>query len=50
MDLKGNMVTKDEEKVEISNTFFVSVFNRKTGYPQASQAPELLHRDKEKNR
>lgn len=32
----GNTVTKDEEKDEVLNAFFVSVFNRKTNIFRAS--------------
>lgn len=50
LDAGRNIVTKDEGKAEVSNTFFVSVFNRKTAYPQGNQPPELLDRDREQNR
>lgn len=32
----GKIVTKDEEKDEVLDTFFVSVSNSKSGYPQDS--------------
>ncbi|RMC20396.1 hypothetical protein DUI87_01245 [Hirundo rustica rustica] len=50
LDTGRNIVTKDEEKAEVINTFFVSVFNSKTGYPQDNQLTELLDRDREQNR
>ncbi|KAJ7415084.1 hypothetical protein BTVI_39456 [Pitangus sulphuratus] len=45
----GNTATKDEEKAEILNTFFASVFNRKTGCPQGNWLPELVDRDRKLN-
>jgi len=30
----GNIATKDEEKTEVLNAFFASVFNSQTGYSQ----------------
>ena len=32
LDAKNNMVTKNEDKAEVFNAFFASVFNNKTCY------------------
>ncbi|PKU46309.1 rna-directed dna polymerase from mobile element jockey-like [Limosa lapponica baueri] len=37
----GNTVTKDEEKAEVLNAFFASVFNSKTSCSLGNQLPEL---------
>lgn len=44
LELGGN-ITRDEEKVEILNAFFASVFNSKENQP-----PKLVNRDKKQNR
>ncbi|KAF1454703.1 putative RNA-directed DNA polymerase from transposon X-element, partial [Spheniscus demersus] len=44
LDAGGNIVTEDEEKVEVLNAFFASVFNRQTGYPQGTRPRELEDR------
>ena len=42
-------MTKDEEKAEVLNAFFVSVFNSKTICSPGTQPPELEDRDGEQN-
>jgi len=37
LDEKGNIVTKDEEKSEVVNAFFASVFNSKTSCSLGTQ-------------
>ena len=42
-------MTKDEEKAEVLNAFFASVFKSKTSCSPGTQPPELEHRGREKN-
>ncbi|KAJ7406534.1 hypothetical protein BTVI_65238 [Pitangus sulphuratus] len=44
-----NIVTNDEDKADVFNTFFTSVFNSKTGCPEDSWLLELVDRDKKLN-
>ncbi|KAK4815604.1 LOW QUALITY PROTEIN: hypothetical protein QYF61_004819 [Mycteria americana] len=49
VDRGGNTVTKDEEKAEVLNAFFASVFNSRADCSLGTQPPELEDRDGDQN-
>ncbi|KAK4810540.1 hypothetical protein QYF61_004503 [Mycteria americana] len=49
VDRGGNTVTKDEEKAEVLNAFFASVFNSRANCSLGTQPLELEDRDRDQN-
>ncbi|KAK4827718.1 LOW QUALITY PROTEIN: hypothetical protein QYF61_021018 [Mycteria americana] len=49
LDGGGNTVTKDEEKAEVLNAFFASVFNSRADCSLGTQPPESEDRDGDQN-
>jgi len=49
LDVKGNTVTKADEKAEVLNVAFASIFNSKTSCSPGTQPPELEDGDGEQN-
>jgi len=48
--VRGNIVNKDEKKVEVPNACFASVFNSQTSYSQGSQHPVLEDKEGDWNK
>ncbi|KAK4814671.1 hypothetical protein QYF61_024978 [Mycteria americana] len=49
VDGGGNTVTKDEEKAQVLNAFFASVFNSRANCSLGTQPPESEDRDRDQN-
>lgn len=50
LDTEDNLVTKCQDKAEVLNAFFASVFNSQASYSLGTQPPALVDRDGEQNR
>jgi len=49
-DMAGNVTTEDQEKIEVLNAFFTSVFNCQTSYPWGTLHPDLKGWDGEQEK
>jgi len=50
LDIEGNTVIKGQEKSEVHNALFASVFNSKTSCSLGTRSLMLVDRDEEQNR
>jgi len=50
LDVRGNITNKGEEKAEVLNAFFASVFKGQTDYPQGRQPPVMEDMEGEQNK
>jgi len=49
LDEAGKVITEDEEKADVLNAHYTSVFNNRTSNPQGTRIPELEEKDGKKN-
>lgn len=50
MDVAGNVFIEDEERAEVLNAFFTSVFNSQASHPLGAQTSDQKARDGEQNK